>query len=240
MSLNNLGNCLSKLGRHEEAMTPAREAVDLFRALASARPDAFRPGLAMSLNNLGNHLSELGRREEAQTPAREAVDIRRALARARPDAFRPDLAMSLGNLGNRLGELGRREEALTAAEEAVDLYRALARTRPDAFRPDLARSLGVLGYCMTALGQNVESAKAFHEGMSVLLPHLVKSPSVFGELARDLTDDYSDACDAAGIEPDAQLLAAMDAALEGAHGALQPSSIEHPASSSAPTPLTTP
>ena len=65
MSLNNLANALSELGRRDEALTAAQEAADLYRGLARARPEAFTPDLATSLNNLAIRLSELGRREEA-------------------------------------------------------------------------------------------------------------------------------------------------------------------------------
>jgi tetratricopeptide (TPR) repeat protein len=96
------------------------------RSLAEARPDAFRPDLALSLNNYSNHLSELGRREDALAAIEEAVRIRRILAEARPDAFRPDLASSLNNYSNCLSDLGRREDALAAIEEAVRIRRSLA------------------------------------------------------------------------------------------------------------------
>jgi tetratricopeptide (TPR) repeat protein len=64
---------LSDLGRREEALAAAQEAVDIYRDLARARPEAFTPDLAMSLNNLANCLSALGRREEALAAAQEAV-----------------------------------------------------------------------------------------------------------------------------------------------------------------------
>ena len=98
-ALNNLGIALSALGQREEALAATREAADLYRALAAARPDAFRPDLATSLTNLGIALSALGQREEALAATREADSLYRALAAARPDAFRPDLARSLNVLG---------------------------------------------------------------------------------------------------------------------------------------------
>src|SRR5262249_32270523 len=52
--LNNLGKRFSDLGRRDEALATANEAVDTCRALAAARPEAFLPDLAGSLNNLGN------------------------------------------------------------------------------------------------------------------------------------------------------------------------------------------
>ena len=67
----------------------------LYRELAAARPDAFRPDLARSLNSLAARLADLGRREDALAAIEEAARIYRELAAARPDAFRPDLEQSL-------------------------------------------------------------------------------------------------------------------------------------------------
>jgi tetratricopeptide (TPR) repeat protein len=75
MSLNNLANRLSELGRREEALAAAQEAVQIRRALAAARPEAFTPDLARSLSNLAAMLSELGRREEALAAAQEAAAL---------------------------------------------------------------------------------------------------------------------------------------------------------------------
>src|SRR5205823_3551484 len=92
-----LASRLSDLGRREEALTAAEEAVRLRRALAAARPNAFTPDLALSLNNLAGRLNDLGRREEALKAAQEAVHLYRALAATRPNAFSPELATSLDN-----------------------------------------------------------------------------------------------------------------------------------------------
>ena len=46
MSLNNLSNRLADLGRREEALAAIQEAAGIYRELAAARPDAFRPDLA--------------------------------------------------------------------------------------------------------------------------------------------------------------------------------------------------
>src|ERR1035441_1674199 len=45
---NNLSIRLSDLGRREEALAQAEEAVRLYRQLAQGRPDAFLPDLASS------------------------------------------------------------------------------------------------------------------------------------------------------------------------------------------------
>ena len=91
-SLNNLGVRFSELGRPADALPVTEEAVAIYRELAAASPDRYRPDLARSLNNLGVRFSELGRPADALPVTEEAVAIYRELAAASPDRYRPDLA----------------------------------------------------------------------------------------------------------------------------------------------------
>jgi tetratricopeptide (TPR) repeat protein len=126
---------LSDLGEREAALAAAREAAELYRALAAQRPDAFRPDLAMSLNNLAAMLSELGEREAALAVAREAVELYRALAAQRPDAFRPDLAVSLAVLANCLDAVGQTQDGLTANAAAISALADHFHRHKAAFAP---------------------------------------------------------------------------------------------------------
>src|SRR5262249_28007485 len=132
---------LSDLGRREEALAASQEAVDIYRRLAQARPDAFLPDLAMSLNNLGIRLSNLGRREGALAANQEAVDIYRRLAQTRPDAFLPNLASSLGALGAALAPIERHGEAAAATGEGLAAIVPFVEKHPRVFG-GLARVLG--------------------------------------------------------------------------------------------------
>ena len=133
VSLHNLANRLSDLGRREAALAAAEEAAQLYRELAAARPDAFRPNLAVSLNNLASRLSDLGRREAALAAAEEAAQLYRELAAARPDAFRPNLAVSLAVVANCLEANDRVGEALAADREAIEALSEPFLTVPEAF-----------------------------------------------------------------------------------------------------------
>ena len=62
---NTLAIRLSEAGERGEALEAAREAADLYKALAGASPAAYTPDLAASLNTLANRLSEAGERDEA-------------------------------------------------------------------------------------------------------------------------------------------------------------------------------
>lgn len=82
-------------GRLEEALTSVEKAATTYRELAEARPDTFRPDVAMSMNNRCSYLAALGRLQEALRSIEEAISICGQLSEARPDIFRPALAMSL-------------------------------------------------------------------------------------------------------------------------------------------------
>ena len=129
MSLNNLANILSDVGRSGEALGAAQEAVELYRALVQGSPEAYTPDLAGSLNNLANRLSDVGRSGEALEAAQEAVELYRALVQGSPEAYTPRLAMSLSNLANRLSEEGRYEEALNVFTEGFDRFSPAVRSR---------------------------------------------------------------------------------------------------------------
>ncbi len=208
-----LGWAFSALGRREEALAATQEAVDAYRELAAAHPQAFLPDLAMSLTNLGAMLSDLGRREEALTATQEAVETYRALAAANPHAFRPDLASSLNNLGLRLSELGRREEALTATQEAVAIRRELAAADPPAFLPYLAISLNFLGDRLAETQHPQEALAAYEEAVRILAPFFLRLPAAFKDRMAYMVRDYLAACEAAGQEPDEALIRPIQEAL---------------------------
>ncbi len=98
----NLGATLDHLGRHREALDAAQEAVDLYRPLAAANPDAHqarpRRGATQPRHPLAppRPLSRGTRRHP-----RSHRPSTGPLAAANPDAHQPGLARALINLGAR-------------------------------------------------------------------------------------------------------------------------------------------
>ena len=86
---------LNGLGRRDEALEVAVEAVANHRQLAETNPAAYLPDLATSLSNLANRFSDVDRPNEALEAAAEAVTHHRQLAEANPAAYLTDLARSL-------------------------------------------------------------------------------------------------------------------------------------------------
>lgn len=83
--LNNMGYWLRMVGRLEEALPLATEAVSMRRSLYAEHPEAGGLVLAMSLNNLGATLRRLGRHPEARSHFVEAGDILLAIAPTDPN-----------------------------------------------------------------------------------------------------------------------------------------------------------
>ena len=188
-ALNNLSMSLSELGRLQEALAAIREAAELDRELAAARPDTLRPHLADSLTNLSSRLSEHGRHDEALAPIQEAVSIRRKLAATSPDAFRPVLATSLENLANLLYRQGRLGDALAPIQEAVSIRRKLAAAHPDAFRPALTKSLTNLSQHLARHGRRDGAMVAIREAVAYDRELAAARPDAFRpHLAGSLTN----------------------------------------------------
>ncbi|MEV0731886.1 tetratricopeptide repeat protein, partial [Polymorphospora sp. NPDC050346] len=121
------------VGRWQDAVAPAEEAVHTFRMLAGTNA-AFLPDLAEALNSLGIRYAGVGRWQDAVAPAEEAVHTFRMLAGTNA-AFLRNLAMALNNLSDWYAEVGRPE----AAERVWNLTLADI-SLPDAAFLLLARS----------------------------------------------------------------------------------------------------
>jgi tetratricopeptide (TPR) repeat protein len=185
-----------------------REAKSLYRELAAADPDRYRPDLALSLINLGARFSVLRQPEEALSAVQEAVRLYRDLAASDPDWYRPNLALALMILGDRLAEWGRPTEALSTAQEAVCLYREMAAANPGRYQPILAASLTSLGFRFSELDRAVEALKATRE-----------AASLYRELVAVSQEEHQPAT-AAGSGPASPGLDGIPAALTAAQDAV--------------------
>jgi tetratricopeptide (TPR) repeat protein len=127
---------LSDLGRKEEALEAAKQALDIRERLAKVKPERFEAGWATSLRNYANHLSDNGRSEEALEASKQVLDILERLAKAKPERFEADWATSLNNYANHLSDNGCSEEALKTLSSASEVYRRWAERLPLKFGAD--------------------------------------------------------------------------------------------------------
>ncbi|WP_306366462.1 tetratricopeptide repeat protein [Nocardiopsis sp. CC223A] len=189
MVLNNLAVFLVRVGRHEEALTHAHEAANLYRTLAEQTPAAHLPELAESLNNLASQLAAVGQHKEALTHAREAADLYRTLTEQTPAAHLPELAIALDTLASQLAAVGQHKEALTHARLSVTIRRTLAEQTPAAHLPSLAGSLNNLANRLAEVGRHEEALTHAHESVTIRRTLTEQTPAAhLPELAMGLNN----------------------------------------------------
>jgi hypothetical protein len=201
LTLNNQALVQSDMGKLAEALLSIQEAVQIRRELVGKNREAFLPDLAGALNNQASRQRDMGQRAEALRSVQEAVQIRRELVGKNREAFLPDLAAALNNQASCQSHMGQRAEALRSVQEAVQIRRELVGKNQEAFLPDLALSQGVWGRALLASEQATEAAEKFAEGMRLITPLAKELPQAHFQLALNLAWDYSNAAQAAAIEP---------------------------------------
>lgn len=148
---------LGRIGRHEEALTAAEEAVRLYALLIQIDPRIYLHDRATTLHFLSGALSKTGRLEQALTTNREAIGIYRTLAPADPGTFLPHLAAALIELGEKLSAVGHPSKALPVHEEAVAIFQQTPPPDPDLYLAALPDALVHLATTLRELGRPEEA-----------------------------------------------------------------------------------
>ena len=187
-SLRSLAVLHSTTQRLPAAERAYKEALALYRALATQNPDPLRSVLAGILNNLGILYSTSLHPAKAEIPYQEALAIRRALAAQNPDAFRPDVAQTLNNLGILYSATKRPTKAVGAYQEALTIRRALAVQNPDAFRPKVAATLWNLTLLYKAMGSRGNARLSAQEALMLYRDLAGGNPDLYRYEVRELSE----------------------------------------------------
>ncbi len=165
--LNRLGLLLGQADRPHQALVATQKAVGMWRELAAANPDQYRPDLAEALDHLGCRFYKVGRTAEAVPLTQEALRIWRDPAAANSDRYRRGLAKALDNLSVWFYEVGRTAEAPPLTQEAVPIWRELAAADPDRYRPDLAGCMSNLSVWFDEVGRTAEALPLIQEAVQI-------------------------------------------------------------------------
>ena len=143
MSMNNLANSLSSLGRREEALKLREETQALqTRVLPKDHPD-----IADSMKNLASSMFRDNPKE-----ALKLVEDALALQKRVLPKDHPDIADSMFLLALHLGAQQRYKEALTPGEEALTLYQKILPND----HPSVVRCEGLLKMITQNVGSKTE------------------------------------------------------------------------------------
>jgi tetratricopeptide (TPR) repeat protein len=196
------------LGRPEEALRAAEEAVTLRRSMAADRAGAGGP-LASALISLSLRLAKCSRRRDALEALEEAVTLYRGLAATGSGDFDLDLAMALNNRSYYLAEAGRYQEALTTIREAVRLYRARLPYQTMPVASHYAKANQTLGMTLQRLGFHKEVVCAMAEALRTIVPFAQTTPADFVDSLVEILRLYVTSVEADGVEGDADMLASI-------------------------------
>lgn len=173
--LSDKARILRGLGRGEEAIVCANEALRIWMDLAAHEPLYLRH-LAASLLVLSAAFRDVGRFEEAAEASRQAVRQLRGLVPADRARFIPELAQALNDLSVLEGKTGAHEASVAAAAEAADLFRRLHSGDVARYRPLLASALDNLGAAQRSFGKFEMALAAAEEAVSLYRQVLAFKP----------------------------------------------------------------
>lgn len=192
IGLGNRSGSLAGLGRNDEALVAAAQALQIFREIAAAQPEAYEPDVARTLGNTVGMFRGLGRHDEALAAARESVQLYRHHAAQEWRAHGPSLARVLDELDGVLYDLGRYAEAAAALEEAAAIYRRLQPIQPHVHDAALVHVLKHLARRLRRLGKLEQALKVTWQAISLgrelpgSQPELADTLSDLGVLLTDL------------------------------------------------------
>ncbi|MFI1394578.1 tetratricopeptide repeat protein [Streptomyces sp. NPDC020681] len=188
LALNSQSNRLAEIGRKEEALRSASQAIEIYEALIENRQGDHLANLAMALNNKSNRLAEIGRRAESLQTMEEAVRYWRHLAGKQPDAYLYRLAMALNNKANRLADIGRWPEALSFSDESIQTFKSLPEDQQRIHLPGLAMALSSQSNRFAQVGKRLQALEAATESVGYWRTVTGDNPDSFlPELAKALT-----------------------------------------------------
>ena len=164
-ALSTLALALAQVGRHEDALDTAQQAVGIFRASRSdltAQQEIFEAMTEIgALYQAGRGADvravteRLVRRHPRLADIDQLVNVNpRAVSAQRTAATDGGLAGALYLAGDELAHLGRYQEALAPTEEAVAIFRRLKESHPADFGGWLGRALDSLAATLTALSRH--------------------------------------------------------------------------------------
>lgn len=154
---NLLGVCHSENKNFQKGELYFRNALERYRVLAKANPDAFANNVAIVCNNLAELLRNTREYGEAETLYREALKHYRILAETNFDAFAQYVAMTCNNLAILLKNTGEYKEAGALFREALEIRRSLAKINPAAFLYDVAQTYNNLANLLSNMGKYEEA-----------------------------------------------------------------------------------
>ncbi|MDR0757904.1 MAG: tetratricopeptide repeat protein, partial [Tannerella sp.] len=180
IALFNYPKFLFEFKQYNESLTLYEEALNVFRKLADALPDAaVLSAVVNALCEQANLHCELQRYGEAEKEYVESLEIHRKLEAAHPNAVLLNRAAPLNGLAIVHHKLQRYGEAEKEYVESLEIYRKLAAANPEAFLPKVAETLNNLAVLYNDLNRYEEAEKEYAEVLEIYRKLVAANPEAF-------------------------------------------------------------
>jgi tetratricopeptide (TPR) repeat protein len=147
-----------QLKKPDEALAHAKQALEIWRALALRSADEFNLPLSRSLIDLAFYLRDAGKWDEALAPAQEAVQLYQGMVLKGSDPPKKESAYALFQLGEIFAKLGRDAESLAASREGILALRNVLDESPKSLRSLMNDLVELYSKASRAVGVQPDSA----------------------------------------------------------------------------------
>lgn len=165
LALHNIADLHRDARQYQQAEREYREAVDRYRRLAGAKPDAYSPHLADTLNGLANLHRRMRAYEQAEDEYNEALRIWDQLDRTHPSTYQGRAAQTLNNLAILYKDTGTLAKAEETLQQALTIRRRLLSDHANASPFGVAQTLNNLANVHTAMHQYDKADKEYREAL---------------------------------------------------------------------------
>ena len=143
------------------------EALEIYRRLAEANPQAYLPYVAATLNNLAVLQQDKNDFPAAEAGYQEALEIYRRLAGTNPQTYLSYVAGTLNNLALLQQAKNDLPAAETGYQDALKIYRRLAEANPQTYLPDVAMTLNNLAILQQAKNDFPAAETGYQEALAI-------------------------------------------------------------------------
>ena len=159
--LNNIGNCLIKMQRYDDALIHFKQSLEMYRNISfDERNDG---NIATTLNNVGDCLMEMQRYDDALIHLKQSLEIHRNTSfDERKDC---GIARTLNNVGNCLRNMQLYDDALIHFKQSLQIERNTSRDeRNDG---NIAGKLNNIGSCLTEMQRYDDALIHFKQSLKI-------------------------------------------------------------------------
>ena len=166
MTLNDLAYLYKNTQRFTESETMYKEALEIYRRLAQANPQAYEPDVAGTLYNLGLSKVRQEQYAEAIPPFKEALEIFRRIAEDNL-TDQQSYARTLYLLSGLYSTLNKRLEAYHLNQEGLPILKKKYKEAPNDLKTDYAGALGSQSFYAIFMKRYAESEQLAREGLAI-------------------------------------------------------------------------